>query len=513
MHMCGIFGCIGVKEVKSSVFKAFQHHTSHDDGDGIFKIHSALDYTLQGLHLQNYRGEESAGIVTWDKKKQFGQRLIFEGGKRVGTVDHLREKLKKSGPEFPGTAAMGHVRYGTFGGTGLGNAQPITKNISGNWISIAHNGDLLYVHIDGNWYTISQARAILQRQAPFDTKTDTEIILHLLARKTGNTLTERIYKVLQDVRGAYSLLFLTEEGYLIAARDPWGFRPLSLGVDESGACYFSSEDWVLHHLGINSVTKIERGEIIVISPELEVSRYQLPQQQSSFCSFEFVYFSMPASTFLAESGTEMRRTFGAQLAREVLEKNELPKLDLIAPVLDSGLMSACGFQEHLASQGIFIPLIPAIFRNHYSGRSFITPGQKNRENAVDLKFIFDPNIFKGKRIGTVDDSIVRSTTSKKLVGKLFSVGAQAVHIFIPSPRIVGTCPYGIDMKTLEELIAASKTLEETCTVIGANTLHHLSIEGFKSCFRDCNNFCMGCFTRHYPIPLPSEGFMTPQGES
>lgn len=464
--MCGIFGCIGRED--------------------------SVDKTLEGLFLLQYRGHDSAGVVAWDKKNG----LIYEGGKRIGTVEHLRQKLNALSYPFRGNACIGHTRYATIGGTGLQNTQPFVRNV-GQKVAVAHNGDLEKVSLNGSCLDIEECRKILQEYAAFESTTDTELILHLLAKTKDGTLTERIAQVLKIIHGAFSLLFLTDDGHLIAARDPHGIRPLWIGI-EKDACYFSSEDYALRHLGIHPMREVERGEAVIISPDLNLTSLSLTQKKQAFCSFEFVYFAFPSSRFSHRNVSDLRIHLGKELAQEIAAAGVLPDMSVIIPVMDSSLVAASGFHEALCQMGKIIPLRFGLLRNHYFGRSFITSGEKNRERCVDLKHIVDSNIVKDQSIGIIDDSIVRSTTIKRLIKKLRQAGAKEIHAFIPSPRIVGTCPYGIDMKTPEELIAAKKTLEETRREIGANSLHHLSIEGFKKCFGTSDNFCMGCFTKSYP---------------
>ena len=464
--MCGIFGCIGRAD--------------------------ALDITLEGLQLQQYRGTDSAGVVLF----QAGSDLISEGLRRIGTVDHLKGKIDLLSPRPRGSAAIGHTRYATLGGNSICNIQPIVKKI-GKTVAVAHNGDLERVEINGCSYDIDQGRELLQEAAPFDSTSDTEIIIHLLAQNRNGSIISRIVKVLEKIQGAFSLLFLTDDGHLVAARDPWGFRPLWWGQDQDGKYFFSSEDFALNQLGITPVRELNPGEIIVVAPDLTVSHHQLTSQQPSACSFEFVYFAFPASTLSGLSVASMRRKFGHELARELVDSEKMPELDFLSPVPDSGNQCTIGMHEYLNEMGIRVPRRDAFYRSHYSRRSFIA-GQADRKNVVDLKHIIDVPLVRGQKVGLVDDSIVRSTTIKRIIEKLRMAGALQVHVFIPAPRIINTCPYGISIKTKQELIANRMTLDETRQEINADSLFHLSLDGYRRCFGSPQNFCMGCFTGIYP---------------
>jgi len=480
--MCGIFGFTG--------------------GD------HAADMTLLGLFCLQHRGQESSGIAVWNKNRPFGERVFCQ--KRVGYVSHLKDKLQKE--DCSGTVAIGHVRYGTTGGSGLANAHPLVRKINGSTVAIVHNGDLTKVDYEGKTYTIDAFRSLLQGEGiPFETGSDTEIILHLIAKARGDGIVSRIVSVLNSLHGAFSLLILWE-GHLIAVRDPWGFRPLWIGK-HNGGYVFSSEDYPYLQLNMHPIREIQPGEIVIVMPDNNVIFEQIQRAvvRQSFCSFEFVYFARPDSHIYGQSVSSVRKRFGKKLAQEILLSGEMPTIEKVVSVMDSGKTGSLAFAKELYRQMIVehlrcgkpldeIPEFPydyGLVRNHYSGRNFITP--KDREKDVDLKHNVDQDCVCGFHIGSGDDSIVRATTAKKHAEKYRKAGAKSITTLVFAPPVKHPCFFGLDTKRIEELAAATMSEEEIRKAIGADYLFYLSLEGFKECLGCWENFCTACFDGTYPI--------------
>lgn len=479
--MCGIFGCIGVE--------------------------NAAALTLQGLFCLQHRGQEGAGLAVWD-----GKEINFQ--QRLGLVAHLRSKIETS--DFPGNAAIGHVRYGTIGGNRIQNVQPLVRELHGRKIALAHNGDLVNVDFNGDVFSINDLRLELNTFGSiFESTTDTELLFPLIARAGTKDIIEAIVKIADTVAGAFSLLFLWE-GHLIAVKDPWDFRPLSIGQYQDGYV-FSSETCAFNHLNIDYWRDVRPGEIVVVAPDGDITSTKMKRQvlNLSRCSFEFVYFARPDSKLWGQSVSDIRRKFGQQLAQEVLAADQLPLDAFVTPILDSGRMPALAFAQVLMAEQIrniiikngslsdlantTFPYCCGMNRNQFSGRNFITPDQDRRDSEVNLKHSVDASEVFGREIIEVDDSIVRGTTTAKHVSMLKANGARRVHVAIASPRVTGPCHYGIDTKGKDQLIAASQTIEETRAIIGADSLWHLSTEGFNQCLGCPGNFCTACFTGQYPI--------------
>lgn len=476
---------------------------------GVSGANNAVDQIIRGLFCLQHRGHESAGFAVWNN-----QMNHIKTQKRVGFVSHLREKIDSA--QFPGETGIGHVRYGTIGGTGLRNAQPLVKEIFGSQMAIAHNGDLVRGYLNGDWLSIGELREELQRQGVvFDTTADTELIFSLIARSDKIDVIDKILDTLNRIAGAFSLLILWN-GFLIATKDPWGFRPLCFGKANSSYT-FASENCAFSHTGVEFVKNLAPGEVIIVTPDGEINTYQLNQKGViSPCSFEFVYLSRPDSNIFDVSVSSARKALGRATALEMNHYNLLPLDALVIPVLDSGRTTALSFAQilnHLrlldnlnkqtienAIDGEF-PFDFGLNRNQYSARNFITPGQKAREADVDLKHNPDSAIVAGRKIIKVDDSIVRATTATRHVALLRKAGATEVHVAIASPRIVDVCHYGVDIKHPEELIAANHSLEETKQIIGADSLYHLSLLGYQQALREVGlkSFCDACFSRNYPL--------------
>lgn len=444
--MCGIFGI--------------------DGGD------DAANLTYLGLYALQHRGQESTGIVSWD-----GSRLHLERGmghvSDIFTEDAL-ERLK-------GIRAIGHTRYSTAGSSVVENAQPIVVKTSMGAIGIVHNGNLT---------NPNEIRERLELEGSiFQTTSDTEVILHLMARKPRKDIVESFMLALEEVRGAYSLLMNTDT-CLIAARDPNGFRPLVMGDLNGNAC-FASESCAFDLLGAKTVRELEPGEVVV-ARDGHVESYRLTQTaQPARCVFEHVYFARPDSRVFGDAVSQSRLRMGARLAREA------PAVaDIVVPVPDSGLFAAMGYSRESG-----LPLEFGMVRNHYVGRTFIEPKQSIRNFGVKIKLNPVRELLEGKRVVLVDDSIVRGTTSRKIVRMIREGGAAEVHLRISAPPTQWPCHYGIDTPTREELIAAQHTIEEIRQYVEADSLAYISLEGMLACVSGPpESYCTACWTGDYRVP-------------
>ncbi len=445
---------------------------------GIFGIEAQRDashFAYLGLYALQHRGQESAGLVSWD-----GSRMYAERG--MGQVADLFRPAALQ--RLRGNRALGHTRYSTAGTSILSNAQPIVVNTAMGPLAIVHNGNLS----NG-----PEIRDKLERQgAIFQTTSDTEVILHLMALNPRPNVVDSLLLALQEVRGAYSLLLLTDRS-LIAARDPHGFRPLIMG-DLRGARCFASESCAFDLLEAESLRELEPGEVIS-AQDSEISRYRLPQAaEPSRCVFEHVYFARPDSEVFGDAVSEVRTAMGEMLASE-----SPAAADLVAPVPDSGLFPALGYSRR--SQ---LPFEHAMIRNHYVGRTFIQPEQSIRDFGVRVKLNPVRKLIAGRRVVLVDDSIVRGTTSRKIVRMVREAGATEVHLRISSPPNRWPCHYGIDTPRREDLIAAQYRVEEIRDYIEADSLAYLSIEGLLDCVSGAaSSYCTACWTGDYRVPISS----------
>ncbi len=441
---------------------------------GVFNHPDAAYLAYLGLYALQHRGEESAGIVVSDGKKMCSHRDMGH----VQDVFHgaVLDRLK-------GDRAIGHVRYSTTGSSNLKNAQPILVDYSRGEIALGHNGNLVNADI---------LRSELEAYGSiFQTTTDSEIIIHLMAKPSLRNIQEGVVDALARVRGAYSLVFLTHE-YLIAARDPQGFRPLWLG--KIGDTYLvSSETCAFDIMDAESVREIEPGEVLFISAKgLKSEKIPTFNSKAAHCIFEHVYFSRPDSKIFGETVHTVREKLGRQLAIE-----QPAKADIVIPVPDSGNSAALGF-----SQQSKIPLEVGIIRNHYVGRTFIQPSQGIRDFKVRVKFNLVKEVLKGKSIVVVDDSIVRGTTSKMRVKSLRKAGAKEVHLRISCPPHRHPCAYGIDFPTKEELIANKYSHEELKKYLDCDSIGYLSLEGMLNCVSlPKENYCTACWSGNYPLPF------------
>ena len=441
---------------------------------GIFGHPEAAKLSYLGLYALQHRGQESGGIVTGE-----GTRLRRRAG-----MGHIADVFSREVLEdLPGTSAIGHVRYSTAGDSNPANAQPFLLQHHRGPIAVAHNGNLVDASI---------VRDELEADgAIFQTTTDTEVLLHLIARSKEADVVDAIVHAVRQVRGAFSLLFLVP-GRLIAVRDPMGFRPLSIGrVD--GAYVIASESCAFDLLGAEKVRDVERGEVVVVDVGGLHSFRPFAPTRPAPCAFEHVYFARPDSNVFGQSVQAVRKRLGAELWRE-----HPAQVDLIVPVPDSGTYAALGYAN---ASGI--PFDMGLVRNHYVGRTFIEPSQSIRNFGVRVKLNPVKETLRGRRIALIDDSLVRGTTSKKIVQMCRDAGAAEVHLRISCPPTIGPCYYGIDTPRREELIASSKSVESIRRFVGADSLAYLSLPGMlKAIGGDKDEYCTACWTDEHPVPLP-----------
>ena len=442
---------------------------------GIAGCTGASELASMALHALQHRGQESAGISATD-----GYTLATHKG--MGLVaDVFDESTLKS---LGGASAIGHVRYSTTGTSNFKNAQPIQVSSHRGSMALAHNGNLINAHF--------LRRQMEQDGSIFGTTSDSEVILHLIARSRAETVEEALAAALPQVQGAYSLVVLTKDK-LIAARDPYGFRPLCLGRfnDSYVVC---SESCALDIIGGNYQRDIEPGELVVLGNGELASRRLGPSQPERRCIFEHVYFSRPDSIVFGQNVEKVRRRCG-----EILGREHPADADLVCAVPDSSNTAALGYAR--ATQ---LPFELALIRNHYVGRTFISPAQKVRDMSVRIKFNPVAEVLRNKRIVVVDDSIVRGTTMRKLVKLIRAAGAAEVHLRIASPPITNPCYYGIDTPVRKELIASSHTVDEIATYLRVNSLRYLSLEGLLEATEQRDRFCTACFTGDYPLSFTDE---------
>jgi len=443
---------------------------------GIFNHSEASNHTYLGLYALQHRGQESAGIVSSDTKQLHHYR-------QMGLVSEIfnRDILKK----LSGKSAIGHVRYSTAGSSELKNAQPFVVDYAKGSIAIAHNGNLT------NAFLI---RSELESNGSiFQSNMDTEVIVHLIARSKAKTLVERTIQALSQVEGAYSLIFLTEKE-MIAVRDPFGFRPLVLGQLKD-APVVASETCALDLINAQFLREIGPGEMLLINENGVQSFKPFPQKQHHQCIFEFIYFARPDSFIFNRNVYGVRKSLGIQLAKE-----SPAEVEMVVPIPDSGVPATLGYAFESK-----IPLEMGMIRNHYVGRTFIEPEQSIRHFGVKIKLNPVKGLMEGKRIVTVDDSIVRATTSRKINRMFRNAGAKEVHVRISSPPITHPCFFGIDTPKRSELIASSHTVKEIQKYINASSLNYLSLEGLKKCVEgEAEKFCYACFTGDYLLPFPKE---------
>jgi amidophosphoribosyltransferase len=440
---------------------------------GIFGHAEAAKMAYLGLYALQHRGQESAGIASTDGANVHVHK----------SMGHVQEIFT---PEviahLPGSVAIGHTRYSTAGDTSLMNAQPVVIDCNKGKLALAHNGNLTNA--------IELRRKLEHRGSIFQTTSDTEVIVHLIARSSARNLSGAIADALNQVEGAYSLVILTRDE-IYAIRDPRGFRPLNIGRLES-TWVIASETCAFDLLDAEYVREVEPGEMVRISSAGLESIHFAPEKPHSYCIFEHVYFSRPDSIIFGRPVNQSRERLGRLLARE-----HPVEADLVAPVPDSGTPAAVGYA---AESGI--PFRMALIRNHYIGRTFIEPSQAIRDFGVKLKLNPVRRMLEGQRVILVDDSIVRGTTSRKIVRMVREAGATEVHVRISCPPTISPCYYGVDTPRREELIAAQKPVEEIRKFLGADSLGYLSLGSLRTAVEDTEGkFCTSCYTGSYPTEL------------
>ena len=449
------------------------------DECGVFGIAGhpdAANLTYLGLYALQHRGQESAGIASSD-----GKRVSLS--RAMGYVADCFDEEKLN--ELSGSLAIGHVRYSTAGESNLVNAQPILIDCSHGEISLCHNGNIV---------NATELRQQLVREGSiFQTSSDTEVILHLYARSQAAAAEDAIIESVSQIRGAFSIVMLTKEK-LIAVRDPHGFRPLAVGRlgDATIVC---SETCALDLIGATYIRDVEPGEVLVISKSGMRSYKPFAEASPAHCIFEHVYFARPDSYVFGQSVNEVRTELGRELAREAAVD-----ADVVVPIPDSGVCAALGYAEESG-----VPFKMGLIRNHYVGRTFINPQQAIRHFKVKVKLNPVKSILEGKRVLLIDDSIIRGTTSQKIVRMIRAAGASEVHMRISCPPTISPCYYGIDTPRRSELIGSSKSVEDIREFLNADSLSYLSLEGMLSSVGlRARSYCTSCFTGKYPVEIPRD---------
>lgn len=447
---------------------------------GIVNHPKAGYLTYLGLYALQHRGQESCGIVCADKS-----RFILERG--MGLVYDVFTDSRLN--NLKGTTAIGHTRYSTTGESTETNIQPlVVKSIFGQ-LALAHNGNLINLN--------SLKKKLEEKGAIFHTTSDSEVVLHLIAHSKETKMVDRISDSVQQLKGAYSLLFMHDD-MIVGIRDPHGIRPLVIGK-LNDSYLLSSETCALDLLDAEFVRDVEPGEMVVITKEGIESFFPHKQKATAFCIFEYIYFARPDSIIFGNSTYRIRKTLGEYLFRE-----KSVDADIVIPVPDSGIPAAVGY-----SQASGIPFEKGLIRNHYVGRTFIQPTQKNRDFAVKLKLNPVKDILNGKRVIVIDDSVVRGTTSRKIIKMIRNAGAKEVHMRISSPPVMFPCYYGIDTPSMQELIANNYSVEGIKNYIMADSLGYLSAEGMLKSIQETTldpngekrTFCTACFSGNYPTEI------------
>tara|TARA_Y100000758_G_scaffold276805_1_gene221827 strand:+ start:309 stop:1706 length:1398 start_codon:yes stop_codon:yes gene_type:complete len=449
---------------------------------GVYGHPDAANLVYLGLYALQHRGQESAGIAASSNGK-----MHLEVGMGLVADVFSDARLKK----LPGNIAVGHNRYSTTGVSKVKNAQPCLIEYSGGTMAMGHNGNLV---------NASEIRKELGAAgAIFQSTNDSEVIVHLMAQSRRNSFVDRAVAALSQVKGAYSIVLMSENE-LVAARDPQGFRPLCLGKLD-GAYIVASESCVMDLVEAEFIREIEPGELILINQFGVKSFYPFQKASTKQCVFEHIYFSRPDSYLFGHSVYSTRKLMGKALARE-----KPVEADVVVPVPDSGVISAMGYSEEAK-----IPFQMGLIRNHYVGRTFIEPQSQIRNFGVKVKLNAVKPVIEGKRVIIIDDSIVRGTTSKKIVRMLREVGAREVHVRISSPPTTHSCFYGIDTPTKGELIASNMDIDQTCKYLGADSLHYISLEKMLEIFGEQkDDFCAACFDGRYPVDVTGSDGSTKQ---
>lgn len=450
---------------------------------GIWDDPEAANLTYLGLYAQQHRGQESAGIVTLTQKEGEAHHVHH---KAIGLVaDNFSERDME---RLKGRVAIGHVRYSTTGSNLLTNAQPLTARIRNTPLALAHNGNIVNAGV--------LRKELSEEGAIFQGTNDTEVLLHLLARSPEKDFVKALSNCAQKLVGAFSMVILNGK-YMVALRDPYGFRPLVLGykqnADGKKSVVLASETCAFDLIGATFSREIKPGEIFWVDETGEHSvQYAPNHSKKAQCVFEHVYFARPDSLVFGESVYEVRKKFGRELA-----KQSPVEADLVIPVPDSGVPAAIGYSHESG-----LPFEMGIIRNHYVGRTFIEPKQSIRSFGVKVKLNPQTHVLSGKRVVVIDDSLVRGTTSRKIIQLIRQAGAKEVHMRIAAPPTMGPCFYGVDTPTKEELIASHMTVEQIREFVGADTLDYLSMEGmFRSVKGERSGYCAACFDEKYPTPV------------
>jgi amidophosphoribosyltransferase len=445
---------------------------------GVFNHKDAANLTYLGLHALQHRGQESAGIVSTTSSTMVSH-------KEMGLVSDIfnEEVLRK----IQGHSAIGHVRYSTAGSSNLGNAQPLMVEYSKGFVAIAHNGNLTNAKV---------IREELENYGSiFQSTTDTEVIIHLIALSHENTTLDRLISALRRIEGSYSLIILTNRE-LIAVRDPYGFRPLVLGKLKN-SFVVSSETCAFDLIEADYIRDVEPGEILHITRDGIKTYKPFRKMAPKYCVFEYIYFARPDSYMFGRTVYTVRKALGRELARETGVD-----ADMVIPIPDSGIGAAIGYAQETG-----LPFELGLIRNHYVGRTFIEPEESIRHFGVKLKLNAVHDAVKGKRIVVVDDSIVRATTGRKIIKMLRQYGAKEIHFRVSSPPTTHPCFYGIDTPSRSQLIASSHNVDEINKYMESDSLAYLSIDGIKRAIGENEalfdySFCDACFSGHYPLKFP-----------
>ena len=440
---------------------------------GIYNVPEASKIAALGIHALQHRGQEGAGIISYDNEFHFQNAY--------GLVDHIfsKDRIIKN---LPGNLAIGHVRYSTTGGTGKDNVQPLFYNLDFGGFAISHNGDFTD--------SVYWRKKLCEDGAIFQTSTDTEIIPHLLARTKGTTPVDRLLKVLNQINGAFSIVALLDDK-LVIARDSHGFRPLVIGRYKEGYAV-ASESCSLDLIGATNIKDVQPGEMIVLWDGKKTTFHLDNKITKHFCIFEHIYFSRPDSVIDNQLVYDVRKRIGEELAKETHVNS-----DMVVPVPDSGLISALGYAKQSK-----IPFEFGLTRSHYVGRTFIQPTQTIRDLGVKLKHSA-MRLFEDKTVTVIDDSIVRGTTAKKIIKMIRKAGAKKIHMRIASPPVTGPCWYGIDTPNRQELIAGTSSEKEIKEFITADSLKYISVEGLHKAVKG-KGYCDACFSGKYPINKRTE---------
>ena len=442
---------------------------------GIYNHEESTNITYLGLYALQHRGQESCGIASADNRN-----IYFH--KNIGLVNDVFNETTLG--RIKGKHAIGHVRYSTSGETLIKNAQPLIADYYYGSISVAHNGNLTNANII--------KKELEEKGSIFYSSSDTEVVIHLIASSKERFLADRVISSLEKIKGAYSFLFLSENE-MIAARDPFGFRPLVMGELE-GSVVFASETCSLDLINAKYIRDVKPGEVILVNSEGMKSFFPFERKKNSYCVFELIYFSRPDSIYNGQSIYKIRCEMGKQLAKEAFIN-----ADIVIAVPDSGVPAALGYSKESG-----IPFEMGFTRNHYVGRTFIEPKRAIRNFGVKIKLNPVLDVIEGKKVIVVDDSVVRGTTSKKIVDMLKTAGAKEIHLRLSSPMISSPCYYGIDTPVKDELMASKYSEEEINEKLGATTTKFLTLEGLRKVVGNEANFCEACFSGAYPEEIENE---------